>query len=109
MSRSASNRLLAIVVASLLFLSYLAMRDTIRVEGDLSRKDVKAIVSGMQEWSSPKLTRRIEIRPGDKGTMTAWVRERGNRWSVTVYSNSVGSWRKCGWYLFEEDWSKVTR
>ena len=109
MSRSTSNRLLAVVVASLLFVSYLATRDTIRVEGDLSRNDVKAIVSGVQEWSSPKLFRHIEIRPGDKGTITAWVRERGNRWSVTIYTNSVGAWLKCGWYLVEEDWSKVTR
>ena len=108
MSSSTSKRLFLVVVALLVFVSYLGMRDTVRVECKLPPDDVKTIIRGLQEWSSPKLFRHIEIKAGRPGTQAEGlvlgsVREPGGHWSVTVFTNQAGVWRKCSWYLLGED------
>lgn len=106
MSGSASKRRFAVVVAVLAFVSYLGMRDTVQVKGDVPRKDVKAVVAGVEEWSSPKLFRHIEVSRGphrEDNLLIAQVREPGYRWSITVFTNYAGAWRKCAWFLCEED------
>ena len=109
MKASTSKRLTLVFVAILMFVSYLATRDTIKVEAALPRKDVKAIVAGIQEWSSPKLFRQIVIRTQEDGMVSAWVREPGEHWSVTVFSNSVGVWKKVNWYLLNTDHSVIKK
>src|ERR1022692_859617 len=101
MSSSISKRWFAVVVAVLALVSYLGMRDTVRVDGKLPRKDVKAIVSGVEERKT--LFRHIEVKPEPDGTVLACVREPGDRWSVTVFTNQAGVWKKCAWYLLESD------
>jgi hypothetical protein len=105
MSFSTFKRWLAVVVALLALVSYLGMRDTVRVDGKLPRKDVKAIVSGVEERNS--LFRHIELKREPDGTVLACVRESGGRWSVTVLTNQAGVWKKCGWYSLESDKSIV--
>jgi hypothetical protein len=109
MSATTSKRLFVVVVVLLAFVSYVGMRDTVRVRGELPRKDVKAIVHGVEEWSSPKPLRHIEVEPRPDGTVLASVREPGGRWSVTVFTNRTGVWTKCGWYLLEADKSIVRK
>ena len=104
---STSKRWFAVVVALLALAGYLGMRDTVQVEGKLPRKDVKAIVSGVEERSTPKLFRHIEVKLEPDGTVLACVREPGNRWSVTVFTNQEGVWKKCARYLLESDKSMV--
>ncbi len=107
MSSAASKRLLVVLVVFLAFLAYLGMRDTVRVRGRLPPKDVQAIVRGAAEWSTPKLFRYIEIEPRPGGLVWARVREPGGRWCVTVFTNHLGVWGKCGWYLLGPDQNKV--
>jgi hypothetical protein len=108
-STSTSKRLCAVVFVVVLLVIYRATRDTVRVKADLPKSDVKAILRGIEEWSSPKLFRHIEIEPGTDGTMVAWVREPGKRWSVTVFSNSVGGWKKVSWCLLNADHSVIKK
>jgi hypothetical protein len=105
MSSSISKRWFAVVVAVLALVSYLGMRDTVRVDGKLPRKDAKAIISGVEERNT--LFRHIEVKPEPDGTVLACVREPGDRWSVTVFTNQAGVWKKCAWYLLESDKSIV--
>ena len=107
MSSGTSKRLFVVAAAFLAFVGYLGMRDTVRVKCELSRKDVKQIVSRVQEWSAPKLFRHIEIQEGGEGTVLASVREPGEHWSVTVFSNSSNGWNKVGWYLLAADHSII--
>lgn len=107
MRASASKRSVIAVIAFLAFVGYLGMRDTVRVEGDLPRKDVKAIVHGVKEWSVPKLFRHITVERGPGGTVLGSVREPGGRLSVTVFTNHAGGWKRCGWYLLETDKNMV--
>src|SRR5439155_18216910 len=109
MSLSTSKRGFLLVVACFAFVSYLGMRDTVRVECKLPRRDVKAIIGGLEEWSAPKLFRHIEIEAGHDGTVLASVREPHGHWSVTVFTNQAGVWKKCGWYLLEEDKAGTVR
>ncbi|SPE50041.1 hypothetical protein SBV1_1020006 [Verrucomicrobia bacterium] len=103
MSLSTPKRLFVVVVAGLAFVSYLGMRDTVQVECELPRKDVRAIISGLEEWSAPKLFRHIEIERGRDGLVFGSMREPGGHWSVTVFTNQTGVWKKCGWCLLGED------
>jgi hypothetical protein len=109
MKASTACRLIAAVAGLLVFGAYLSDRDTIRVEGNLSPTELETIVSNVEEWSAPKLFRTIEVRRAPDGCRTAWVREPGNRWSVTVFTNRLGTWQKFHWYLLEEgrrvDWN----
>ena len=107
MSSGTSRRLFVVVVAFLAFIAYLCMRDTVRVKCELSRKDVKQIVSRAEEWSTPKLFRHIDAEAGRDGTVLASVREPGEHWSVTVFSNSPSGWQKMGWYLLGADYSRI--
>ena len=103
MSALGSKRLVAAVLVLLGFVSYIGMRDSVRVNAEVPTQAVKMIVSGVEEWSSPKLFRHIEIEPGPEGTLLGEVREPGGRWSVTVFTNQAGVWKRCGWYLVGED------
>jgi hypothetical protein len=94
-----SRRLGLLVGASLLVTAYLATRDTVTVKCHLPRKDVREIVSGLQEWSSPKFFRQIIVDTNYDGTVLAWVNEPGDRASVTQFTNLEGHWRKCAWFL----------
>jgi hypothetical protein len=102
-----TKRLLLIVLAAVAFASYRAMRDSVRVEAKLSRSDLKTIIGGAEEWSCPKLFRQIEVKPAPDGAMSAWIREPGERWSVTVFSNSASGWKKVSWYLLGTDHSVI--
>ncbi len=103
MSASPSKRLFAVLVVFIAFLSYTQMRNTVRVFSGVPRSAVKPIVRGLEEWSSPKFFRHIEIEPGRDGTMLGEVREPGGRGSVTVFTNEAGVWKKCAWFLVGED------
>lgn len=109
MKASTAYRLIAVAAGLLVFGAYLSDRDKVRVEGNLSPTELDAIVSSVEEWSAPKLFRHIHVRPASDGCLTAWVREPGNRWSVTVFTNRLGTWQKFHWYLLEEgrrvDWN----
>jgi hypothetical protein len=97
----------AVIVAGLMFISYLGIRDRVKVECDLPRKDVKEIVGRLEEWSAPKLFRQMEIEGGRDRQVHASVREPGERWSVTVFSNSESGWKKVGWFLAKADHSII--
>ena len=103
MRRSTANRLLVVAFALALFAAYVLTRDTIRVNGDLSREERRQIIAGMQEWSAPKFSRHIEIERMSNGTVVARVREPGHRWSVTEFMKVSGTWEKSAWFLLEED------
>ena len=103
MSASTSKRLLAVVIVAVAFFSYTQMRDTVRVYNGVPKSAVKPIIQGLEEWSAPKFFRRIEIEPAADGTLLGEVREPGSRWSVTVFTNHAGVWKKCGWFLVGED------
>jgi hypothetical protein len=105
MNASSVARLLAAIFVLLAFGIYLTSRDSIGVLVNLPPNEVKAIVSQVEEWSSPKLFREIVIREVPDGNMSAWVRESGDRWSVTLFTNVAGSWRKARWALVEKDGS----
>ena len=81
MSSSSSRRVFLMVVAFLLFVSYLKVRDTVRVECKLPPGEVRAIVRGLDEWSTPKLFRHIEIESGREETVLGSVREPDGRWA----------------------------
>jgi hypothetical protein len=100
-------RLLALVVAFLAFRSFLESRDLVGVLADLPRADVKVIVSQLEEWSAPKLSREIVIRELPGGRMSGWVKESDDSWSVTVFTNVAGSWHKNEWMLVEKDSGKL--
>ena len=82
-------------------------RDTIRVEAGVSAQEAKEMVGKAQEWSSPKFFRHIEVRRAKEGHVAVWIREPKNGWSVTVFTNSSGSWKKEIWYLVQEDKTKL--
>jgi hypothetical protein len=105
MTPSSQKRVVAVVASGLVFVSYLGMRDTIKVTGDIPQKDVRAAVAGLQECSSPKFFRYIEISRGSYGQhyLLAQVREPGHRWSITVFTNCAGAWKKSDWALCAED------
>src|SRR5262245_56083257 len=103
MRRSISNRLLVVLVALLLFLAYVFGRDTIRTKGSFSRDERRQIVAGIQEWSTPKFFRHIEITRTSADSATARVREDDRHWSITVFAKDSGGWKKTSWYLLEED------
>src|SRR5262245_46420345 len=103
MSTSTSKRLFAVVVAGLALISYIWTRDTIRVEAGVPQSAVKPVVRGVEEWSSPKFFRHIEVCNGPDGTVYARVREPGERWSYTVFTNQGGVWTKCDWFLAVTD------
>jgi len=109
MSASTSKRLFAVFVVFLAFLSYTQMRDTVRVSNGVPKSAVKPVVRGLEEWSSPKFFRHIEIEPGRDGTMLGEVRESGGKWSVTVFTNEAGAWKKCAWFLVGEDKAGIVR
>ena len=69
----------------------------------LPPRDLKVIIAGLQEWSGPKLFRHIEIEQDQDRRVLASVREAGGRWSVTVFTNQAGAWKKCEWLLLGED------
>jgi hypothetical protein len=98
-----------IFVALMLFVAYRANRDTVKVQAPLAPNDVKTIVRGIQEWSSPKLFRQITILTERDGLVSAWVREPGERWSATVFSNSAGTWTKTAWFLVSADHSVIKK
>jgi hypothetical protein len=108
MSESTNKRLVALVFVGLLFISYCFSRDTVQVYAKLSPKEVKTVVRGAVEWSAPKLFRTIEVRPAPNGCVAAWIRESGDRWSVTLFTNDLGGWKKTGWYLVEQDKSVLS-
>lgn len=103
MSASTSKRLFAVVVAGLALISYIWTRDSIRVEAGVPESAVKPVVRGIEEWSSPKLFRHIEVYNGEEGTVYARVREPGERWSYTVFTNQGGVWTECEWFLIATD------
>jgi hypothetical protein len=105
MRASTEKRLFAVIAAFLLFVAYLWMRDTVKVQGDVPRKDVRAAVAGLQEWSTPKLFRHIEVSRDHHGEdlLIARVQEPDHHWSITVFTNIAGEWRKCSWLLCAED------
>jgi hypothetical protein len=103
MIASTSKRLFAVFVVFFAFLAYTQMRDSVRVFNGVPKSAVKPILRGLEEWSSPKFFRHIEIEPGRDGTLLGEVREPGGRWSVTVFTNEAGGWKKCGWFLVVED------
>jgi hypothetical protein len=65
MKRSIANRLFLIGLVLALFVSYVYTRDTVRVHGDLPRKEQRQIIAGIQEWSAPKFFRHIELELTD--------------------------------------------
>ena len=107
MKRSITNRLLVVGLALALFVTYVFTRDTVHVEGKLSRQEQRQIIAGIQEWSAPKFFRHIEIEVGTDGTVFARVREPGGRWSVTEFMKNSGTWQKSGWFLLGEDKSAI--
>jgi len=107
MSASVSKRLFVLFVVGLCLISYSQMRDTVRVYDGVPKSAVKPIISGLEEWSAPKFFRHIEIEPGRHGTLLGEVREPGERWSVTVFSNEAGAWKKCAWFLVSQDKSII--
>ena len=109
MSASTSKRLFALVGVDVLFVSYLLTRDSVRVKGNLPKHTVKQIVSQAEEWSAPKLFRHIEVEAKDTDLILATIREPRGHWSVTVFTNSAGVWKKCGWYLVGEDKAGIVR
>src|SRR5262245_36264116 len=109
MSASIYKRLFAVFVAALALLSYTQMRDTVRVYKGVPKSAVKPIIGELEEWSTPKFFRHIEIEPGTDGTLLGEIREPGNKWSVTVFTNETGVWKKCGWFLVGEDKAGIVR
>ena len=107
MSSVFSKRLVFVVVLVLAAFSYVRMRDSIRVEAHLSPRELKTIISGIQEWSRPKMFRQINVRREAEGNVAAWVREPGDRWSVTVFTNESGAWKRFAWFLASADNSAV--
>lgn len=109
MSPSTSKRLFALVVFGLALLSYTQMRYTVRVYNGVPQSAVKPVISGLEEWSTPKFFRHIEIERGPDGTLLGKVREPGDRWSVTVFTNMAGGWKKCAWFLVGQDKAGIVR
>ena len=107
MKRSVANRLFVLAFAFALFVVYVFTRDTVSVDGDLSREEQHQIIAGIQEWSAPKLFRHIEIERTHNGTVLARVREPGHHWSVTEFMKTSGTWKKSAWFLLEEDKPRV--
>ena len=103
MSTPVQIRVIVLVVAIVLFLSYVGSRDTIRDFAGLSRGEKRALVRQAEEWSAPKFFRHIEIRPAPHDTAAVWIRESGRRWSVTWFTNETDGWKKTGWYLVDVD------
>src|SRR5437868_10589297 len=102
MSPSTSKRLFALVAVTLLFVSYLLTRDSVRVKGNLPKHTVKQIVSQAEEWSAPKLFRHIEVEAKDTDLILATIRGQRGHWSVTVFTNPAGVWKKGGGSLAGE-------
>ncbi len=100
-----TDRLAIALVGLLIFLACLLRPDAIADLANLSPHEVDGIVSKVEEWSSPKWSREIVLRNtlDRSGNVAAWVREADDRWSVTVFTNVSGSWRKFGWALMERD------
>lgn len=103
MKRSIANRLLVAGLVLVLFAIYVFTRDTVHVDGKLSREEQRQIIAGIQEWSAPKVFRHIEIKVTTDGRVFARVREPGGRWSVTEFTKDSGTWQKSGWFLLGED------
>lgn len=103
MKRSITNRLLVVGLVLALFVIYVFTRDTVHVDGELSRQEQRQIIAGIQEWSAPKFSRHIEIEVTTDGRVFARVREPGGRRSVTEFMKVSGTWKKSAWFLLEED------
>ncbi len=105
MSSGTFGRLAIALVGLLIVLACLARRDAIADLANLSPNELEAIVGKVEEWSSPKWSREIVLRKtADRSeNVAAWVREANDRWSVTVFTNISGSWRKFGWVLVEKN------
>jgi hypothetical protein len=107
MKRSIANRLLFLLLGLALLALYVRTRDTISVEGEISREEQRQIVAGIQEWSAPKFFRHIEIEQRHDGTVWARVREPGDHWSATEFTMISGTWNKSAWFLLEKDKSNA--
>ena len=108
MNASTSKRVYASVLALLLLISYIMVRDTVRVEGSVPRKDVKAAVAGLKEWSTPKLFRHIEVSLDRRNRLIAKVREPDHHFSVTIFENYDGAWHQFEWFLLAEDTNRLS-
>ena len=102
MTASTNKRLYALAVAIILMIGYATNRDSVRNYSNLSPKEIKPIVQGAVEWSSPKFFRHIEVHPAQDGAMAAWIQEPEGRWSVTAFTNYQGEWKKAGWFLLKK-------
>lgn len=107
MTIAANKRLYAVLMVSVLFVGYVCIRDTIRVEAGVSAPEAMEMIGMAQEWSAPKFFRHIQVRQAKEGRVAVWIREPKNSWSVTVFSDISGSWKKESWYLAEEDKVKL--
>ena len=105
MRSGTTDRLAIALVGLLVFLACLSRKDAIADLANLAPHEVDRMVSNVEEWSSPKWSREIVLRnTSDRsGNVAAWVREADDRWSVTVFTNISGSWRRFGWALVERD------
>lgn len=105
MRSGTTDRLAIALVGLLIFLACLSRQDAVADLANLAPNEVDGMVSNVEEWSSPKWSRGIVLRnTSDRaGNVAAWVREADYRWSVTVFTNVSGSWRKFGWALAERD------
>jgi len=78
-------------------------RETVRVEGDLSKAEVKEIVSGIRGWSEPRLFRDITISKQKDGTVHAMLKESADYKSITVFNNDGSGWKQQTRFLLKSD------
>jgi hypothetical protein len=105
MRSGTTDRLVIALVGLLVFPACPSRKDAIADLVNLAPPEVDGIISNVEEWSPPKWSREIVLRnTSDRsGNVAAWVSEADDRWSVTVFTNVSGSWRKFGWALVERD------
>ncbi len=91
------------ITAIALLVGYLMSRETVRVEGDLSKAEVKEIVSGIRGWSEPRLFRDITISKQRDRTVHAMLEESADYKSIMVFTNDGSGWKQQTRFLLKSD------